>query len=182
MIVTDIRPFDRESFTKPFVHEFFGDKTLPSGNVITYVAPNETVGQKAESALHFQWEIASVDGFGGAAINRLFIGIMADKLAGDLKCQTEIRDDSVLIHKDHTTEQGLEINVGVVTCDVVSREVRSNHTIGHAALYLKAGSEAFDVAFPLGLEDNMIRDLMQYGVTNWYNLLASLHKTYYRNL
>ena len=92
----DIDKYDGSLLHNRFAYKFFGDKVLPIGNIVAFVAPMEVLADGmidqedvnkqefiwSDNAINFLWEIPILNNsFGAIAYQRLFNTQIANILA-----------------------------------------------------------------------------------------------------
>jgi hypothetical protein len=175
--------YDGNLIHKRFAYNYFRDRTLPIGNIVTFRAPMlvEAEGMideediikgeyiYSDDAINFCWEIPGLDPFGAVAYQRLFNTLMAQILSNSYLegAPIEVDGDDLLVHKEH--DQG-----GIVQqkgkCSVSITYSSNNVAIGHTGINVTAGRKAPAHAFSTNLTDTQCTGFMKDIIDMFYSL------------
>ena len=185
MIIDNIKTYDGHLLHNRFAYQYFRDKTLPIGNILTFRAPmlveadgmidHEDVLNDdyiySDDAINFVWEIPNIDFFGAVSFQRLFncqmAGILSKKYLNNTPI--EVDGDDLIVHKEFT-QHGIVQQKG--KCSVSITHLKDGAALGHTAINVTAGKKAPAFAYSTGLSDtdcqSFMRDIidMFYGTTD----------------
>ena len=114
MIINDQKIYDGSFIHKRFAYKYFRDRTLPIGNIVSFVSPVEVTLNLidledslekdyiySDSMVNFCWEIPNLDPFGAVCFQRLFNTTIANTLHKIINKPIEMKGDDVMVHAEH---------------------------------------------------------------------------------
>ena len=161
MIINDQKIYDGSFIHKRFAYKYFRDKTLPIGNIVSFVAPVEVTLNLidledslekdyiySESMINFCWEIPNLDPFGAVCFQRLFNTSIANILYKEINKPIEMKGDDIIIHADHD-QGGVHQTKGKASVSITYS--KDNVAIGHTGININAGKKAPAFAYSTNL-------------------------------
>ena len=184
MIINDQKIYDGSFIHKRFAYKYFRDKTLPIGNIVSFVAPVEVTLNLidledslekdyiySESMVNFCWEIPNLDPFGAVCFQRLFNTAIANILYKSINKPIEMKGDDIMIHAEHSQGGILQTKGKASVSITYSKE---NVAIGHTGINVVAGKKAPAFAYSTNLTpDQVVR--FQNDVNNqFYSMVDNI--------
>lgn len=161
MIINDQKIYDGAFIHKRFAYRYFRDRTLPIGNIVSFVAPVEVTLNLidledsiekdyiySESMINFCWEIPNLDPFGAVCFQRLFNTSIAGILHKIINKPIEMKGDDIIVHAEHT-QGGVVQQKGKASVSITYS--KDNVAIGHTGINITAGKDAPAFAFSTNL-------------------------------
>jgi hypothetical protein len=161
MIINDQKIYDGSFIHKRFAYRYFRDRTLPIGNIVSFVAPVEVTLNLidledsiekdyiySESMINFCWEIPNLDPFGAVCFQRLFNTAIAGILQKIINKPIEMKGDDIMVHAEHT-QGGVVQQKGKASVSITYS--KDNVAIGHTGINIIAGKDAPAFAFSTNL-------------------------------
>jgi hypothetical protein len=161
MIINDQKIYDGSFIHKRFAYRYFRDRTLPIGNIVSFVAPVEVTLNLidledsiekdyiySESMINFCWEIPNLDPFGAVCFQRLFNTSIAGILQKIINKPIEMKGDDIMIHSEHA-QGGVVQQKGKASVSITYS--KENVAIGHTGINIIAGKDAPAFAFSTNL-------------------------------
>lgn len=161
MIINDQKIYDGSFIHKRFAYRYFRDRTLPIGNIVSFVAPVEVTLNLidledsiekdyiySESMINFCWEIPNLDPFGAVCFQRLFNTSIAGILQKIINKPIEMKGDDIMIHSEHA-QGGVVQQKGKASVSITYS--KENVAIGHTGINIVAGKDAPAFAFSTNL-------------------------------
>jgi len=161
MIINDQKTYDGAFIHKRFAYKYFRDRTLPIGNIVSFVAPVEVTLNLidledsiekdyiySESMINFCWEIPNLDPFGAVCFQRLFNTSIAGILQKIINKPIEMKGDDIMVHAEHA-QGGVVQQKGKASVSITYS--KDNVAIGHTGINITAGKDAPAFAFSTNL-------------------------------
>ena len=161
MIINDQKIYDGSFIHKRFAYKYFRDKTLPIGNIVSFVAPVEVTLNLidledslekdyiySESMVNFCWEIPNLEPFGAVCFQRLFNTSVANILHEYINKPIEMKGDDIIVHAEHN-QGGITQSKGKASVSITY--AKDNVAIGHTGINITAGKRAPAFAYSTNL-------------------------------
>jgi len=178
----DIDKYDGSLLHNRFAYKFFGDKVLPIGNIIAFVAPMEVLADGmidqedvnkqefiwSDNAINFLWEIPILNNsFGAIAYQRLFNTQIANILAKPqfLNCPVHMKGDDIMVNKEFT-QGGVVQTTGKASVSITY--VKNGVALGHTGINVAAGNKAPAYAFSTNFSLEQINDFVKEVTETFY--------------
>ena len=161
MIITDQKKYDGDFIHKRFAYKYFRDRTLPIGNIVSFVAPVEVTINLidledslekdyiySDSMVNFCWEIPNLDPFGAVCFQRLFNTSIANILHKTINKAIEMKGDDIMVY-DNFAQGGVNQQKGKASVSITYS--KDNVAIGHTGVNVVAGKQAPAFAYSTNL-------------------------------
>ena len=184
MIINDQKIYDGSFIHKRFAYKYFRDKTLPIGNIVSFVAPVEVTLNLidledslekdyiySESMVNFCWEIPNLDPFGAVCFQRLFNTSIANILYKQINKPIEMKGDDIMIHADHN-QGGIHQTKGKASVSITYS--KENVAIGHTGINILAGKKAPAFAFSTNLTSDQTVKFQTDVIHQFYSMVDNI--------
>jgi hypothetical protein len=184
MIINDQKIYDGSFIHKRFAYKYFRDKTLPIGNIVSFVAPVEVTLNLidledslekdyiySESMVNFCWEIPNLDPFGAVCFQRLFNTSIANILYKQINKPIEMKGDDIMIHADHN-QGGVHQTKGKASVSITYS--KDNVAIGHTGVNVVAGKKAPAFAFSTNLTPDQTIKFQNDVMHQFYSMVDNI--------
>ncbi|MGA1048601.1 MAG: DUF366 family protein [Minisyncoccia bacterium] len=184
MIINDQKIYDGSFIHKRFAYKYFRDKTLPIGNIVSFVAPVEVTLNLidledslekdyiySESMVNFCWEIPNLDPFGAVCFQRLFNTSIANILYKQINKTIEMKGDDIMIHADHN-QGGIHQTKGKASVSITYS--KENVAIGHTGINILAGKKAPAFAFSTNLSPEQTVKFQNEVMHQFYSMVDNI--------
>jgi hypothetical protein len=184
MIINDQKIYDGSFIHKRFAYKYFRDKTLPIGNIVSFVAPVEVTLNLidledslekdyiySESMVNFCWEIPNLDPFGAVCFQRLFNTSIANILYKQINKTIEMKGDDIMIHADHN-QGGIHQTKGKASVSITYS--KENVAIGHTGINILAGKKAPAFAFSTNLSPEQTVKFLNEVMHQFYSMVDNI--------
>ena len=184
MIINDQKIYDGSFIHKRFAYKYFRDKTLPIGNIVSFVAPVEVTLNLidledslekdyiySESMVNFCWEIPNLDPFGAVCFQRLFNTAIANILYKAINKPIEMKGDDIMIHAEHNQGGILQTKGKASVSITYSKE---NVAIGHTGVNVIAGKRAPAFAFSTNLSPEQTVRFQNDVINQFYGMVDNI--------
>lgn len=161
MIINDQKIYDGSFIHSRFAYRYFRDRTLPIGNIVSFVAPvlvdtnlidlEDSLEKDyifSDSMVNFCWEIPNLDPFGAVCFQRLFNTTIANILHQLIQKPIVMKGDDIMVHAEHN-QGGILQNKGKASVSITYS--KDNVAIGHTGVNLVAGKKAPAFAYSTNL-------------------------------
>ena len=172
MIIKDQQNYDGSFIHKRFAYKYFRDRTLPIGNIVSFVAPVEVTLNLidledslekdyiySDSMVNFCWEIPNLDPFGAVCFQRLFNTAIANILHKIINKPIEMKGDDIMIHAEHN--QGITYS-------------KENVAIGHTGVNVSAGKRAPAFAYSTNLTPEQTEQFQKAVIDQFYSMVDNI--------
>lgn len=174
--------YNLEIINKRFVHSYFKDKALPSGNVLVFPGPlnpgkgydfSQFAIDDMEEALHIVYENPLVqDSVAGALFSHFLVSSIANVLSQEfLKIPLSVNMDNIIVNREYK-RKGLIQTQGVL--NIARYRIVSGCGLGHIAICNKAGDAAPAYTYEMNLSEDQIKKLSQVVVDMFYKITDSV--------
>lgn len=184
MIINDQKIYDGSFIHKRFAYKYFRDKTLPIGNIVSFVAPVEVTLNLidledsleqdyiySESMVNFCWEIPNLDPFGAVCFQRLFNTSIANILFKQINKPIEMKGDDIMIHAEHNQGGILQTKGKASVSITYSKE---NVAIGHTGINVTAGKRAPAFAYSTNLTPEQTVKFQNDVIHQFYSMVDNI--------
>lgn len=184
MIINDQKAYDGSFIHKRFAYKYFRDKTLPIGNIVSFVAPVEVTLNLidledsleqdyiySESMVNFCWEIPNLDPFGAVCFQRLFNTSIANILYKQINKPIEMKGDDIMIHAEHNQGGILQTKGKASVSITYSKE---NVAIGHTGINVTAGKKAPAFAYSTNLTPEQTVKFQNDVIHQFYSMVDNI--------
>lgn len=184
MIINDQNIYDGSFIHKRFAYKYFRDKTLPIGNIVSFVAPVEVTLNLidledslekdyiySESMVNFCWEIPNLDPFGAVCFQRLFNTSIANILHKTIKVPIEMKGDDIMIHAEHN-QGGVHQTKGKASVSITYS--KENVAIGHTDINVIAGKKAPAFAYSTNLTPEQVTKFQNETIHQFYSMVDNI--------
>lgn len=177
--------YDGSQIHSRFAYKCFKDKTLPIGNVISFVSP--TIVETAfmvdvedriakdyiysDKMINFCYELPMTNVWGGVAFQRLFNTMIGDTLAEMCNLPVEIEGDDIFVRKEFNAN-GVIISRGKSSVSIVTE--RQGAVVGHTGINIIAGSKAPSFAYSTNMTDEQALAFQRKCVEIFYQTANSI--------
>jgi hypothetical protein len=174
--------FNVEIINKRFVHSYFRDKALPSGNVIVFTG-NVNPGKgydfsqfgidEMQEALNIVYENPLVhDSVSGALFSHFLVSSIANVLSQEfLKIPLAVNMDNIIVNREFK-RKGLIQNQGVL--NIARYRILNGCGLGHIALCNIAGENSPAYTYEMNLNEEQMNKLSQTIVDMFYKITDSV--------
>jgi len=184
MIINDQKIYDGSFIHKRFAYKYFRDKTLPIGNIVSFVAPVEVTLNLidledslekdyiySESMINFCWEIPNLDPFGAVCFQRLFNTAIANILHKEINKPIEMKGDDIIVHADHD-QGGVHQTKGKASVSITYS--KDNVAIGHTGININAGKKAPAFAYSTNLNNEQVNKFQNTVHHQFYTMVDNI--------
>jgi len=184
MIITDQKIYNGDFIHKRFAYKYFRDRTLPIGNIVSFVAPVEVTLNLidledslekdyiySDSMINFCWEIPNLDPFGAVCFQRLFNTSIANILQKIINKPIEMKGDDIMVHAEFT-QGGVVQQKGKASVSITYS--KDNVAIGHTGVNLVAGKQAPAFAFSTNLTPEQTAKFQNTVIDQFYSMVDNI--------
>jgi len=184
MIITDQKIYNGDFIHKRFAYKYFRDRTLPIGNIVSFVAPVEVTINLidledslekdyiySDSMINFCWEIPNLDPFGAVCFQRLFNTSIANILHKIINKPIEMKGDDIMVHAEFT-QGGVVQQKGKASVSITYS--KDNVSIGHTGVNLVAGKQAPAFAFSTNLTPEQTVKFQNAVIDQFYSMVDNI--------
>jgi len=174
--------YNLEIINKRFVHAYFKDKALPSGNVLVFsglLKPGKGYDYSPfaiddmEDALHIVYENPLIrDSVSGALFSHFLVSSIANVLSQEfLKIPLSVNMDNIIVNREYK-RKGLIQTQGVL--NIARYRIVNGCGLGHIAICNKAGNDAPAYTYEMNLPEDQVKKMSQIVVDMFYKLTDSV--------
>jgi hypothetical protein len=184
MIITDQKIYDGSFIHRRFAYKYFRDRTLPIGNIVSFVAPVEVTLNLidledslehdyiySDSMVNFCWEIPNMDAFGAVCFQRLFNTAIANVLYRIIKTPIEMKGDDIMVHGEFT-QGGIVQQKGKSSVSITY--VKEHTAIGHTGINIVAGKKAPAFAYSTNLTPEQAEQFQKDVHAQFYSMVDNI--------
>ena len=184
MIITDQKIYDGDFIHKRFAYKYFRDRTLPIGNIVSFVAPVEVTINLidledslendyiySDSMVNFCWEIPNLDPFGAVCFQRLFNTTIANILHKIINKPIEMKGDDIMVHSEFT-QGGVIQQKGKASVSITYS--KDNIAIGHTGVNVVAGKKAPSFAYSTNLTPEQPVQFQNAVIDQFYTMVDNI--------
>jgi len=184
MIINDQKIYDGEFIHKRFAYKYFRERTLPIGNIVSFVVPVEVTLNLidledslekdyiySDSMVNFCWEIPNLDPFGAVCFQRLFNTAIANILHKLIGKPIEMKGDDVIVHAEHN-QGGVVQTKGKASVSITYS--KDNVAIGHTGINISAGKRAPAFAYSTNLTPEQTAKFQQDVIDTFYQMVDNI--------
>ena len=184
MIITDQKIYDGDFIHKRFAYKYFRDRTLPIGNIVSFVAPVEVTLNLidledslendyiySDSMVNFCWEIPNLDPFGAVCFQRLFNTTIANILHKIINKPIEMKGDDIMVHSEFT-QGGVIQQKGKASVSITYS--KDNIAIGHTGVNVVAGKKAPAFAYSTNLTPEQTVQFQNAVIDQFYTMVDNI--------
>ena len=184
MIITDQKIYDGDFIHKRFAYKYFRDRTLPIGNIVSFVAPVEVTINLidledslendyiySDSMVNFCWEIPNLDPFGAVCFQRLFNTTIANILHKIINKPIEMKGDDIMVHSEFT-QGGVIQQKGKASVSITYS--KDNIAIGHTGVNVVAGKKAPAFAYSTNLTPEQTVQFQNAVIDQFYTMVDNI--------
>jgi len=184
MIITDQKIYDGDFIHKRFAYKYFRDRTLPIGNIVSFVAPVEVTINLidledslendyiySDSMVNFCWEIPNLDPFGAVCFQRLFNTTIANILHKIINKPIEMKGDDIMVHSEFT-QGGVIQQKGKASVSITYS--KDNIAIGHTGVNVVAGKKAPAFAYSTNLTPEQTVQFQNAVIDQFYAMVDNI--------
>ena len=184
MIITDQKIYDGDFIHKRFAYKYFRDRTLPIGNIVSFVVPVEVTINLidledslendyiySDSMVNFCWEIPNLDPFGAVCFQRLFNTSIANTLHKIIDKPIEMKGDDIMVHAEFT-QGGVVQQKGKASVSITYS--KDNIAIGHTGVNVVAGKKAPAFAFSTNLTPEQTVKFQNAVIDQFYAMVDNI--------
>ena len=184
MIINDQKIYDGSFIHKRFAYKYFRDKTLPIGNIVSFVTPVEVTLNLidledsleqdyiySESMVNFCWEIPNLDPFGAVCFQRLFNTSIANILFKQINKPIEMKGDDIMVHAEHN-QGGIVQTKGKASVSITYS--KENVAIGHTGVNVTAGKKAPAFAYSTNLTPEQALKFQNEVIHQFYSMVDNI--------
>ena len=184
MIIKDQQNYDGSFIHKRFAYKYFRDRTLPIGNIISFVAPVEVTLNLidledslekdyiySDSMVNFCWEIPNLDPFGAVCFQRLFNTTIANILHKIINKPIEMKGDDIMVHAEHN-QGGIVQQKGKASVSITYS--KENVAIGHTGVNVSAGKRAPAFAYSTNLTPEQAEQFQKAVIDQFYSMVDNI--------
>jgi hypothetical protein len=184
MIITDQKIYDGDFIHKRFAYKYFRDRTLPIGNIVSFVAPVEVTINLidledslendyiySDSMVNFCWEIPNLDPFGAVCFQRLFNTAIANILHNIIDKPIEMKGDDIMVHAEFT-QGGVVQQKGKASVSITYS--KDNVAIGHTGVNVVAGKKAPAFAYSTNLTPEQTTTFQYAVIDQFYAMVDNI--------
>ena len=184
MIITDQKIYDGAFIHKRFAYKYFRDRTLPIGNIVSFVAPVEVTLNLidledslekdyiySDSMVNFCWEIPNLDPFGAVCFQRLFNTAIANILHKIINKPIEMKGDDIMVHAEHN-QGGIVQQKGKASVSITYS--KENVAIGHTGVNVLAGKRAPAFAYSTNLTPEQAEQFQKAVINQFYSMVDNI--------
>jgi hypothetical protein len=184
MIINDQKIYDGAFIKSRFAYKYFRDRTLPIGNIISFVVPAEVTLNLidledslekdyiySDSMVNFCWEIPYLDPFGAVCFQRLFNTAIANILHKVINKPIEMKGDDIIVHAEHN-QGGIIQTKGKASVSITYS--KENVAIGHTGVNVLAGKRAPAFAYSTNLTSEQTAKFQQDVIDTFYQMVDNI--------
>jgi hypothetical protein len=184
MIINDQKIYDGSFIHKRFAYKYFRDRTLPIGNIVSFVSPVEVTLNLidledslekdyiySDSMVNFCWEIPNLDPFGAVCFQRLFNTTIANTLHKIINKPIEMKGDDVMVHAEHN-QGGIVQQKGKASVSITYS--KENVAIGHTGINVAAGKRAPAFAYSTNLTPEQAEQFQKAVIDQFYSMVDNI--------
>lgn len=184
MIINDQKIYDGSFIKNRFAYKYFRERTLPIGNIVSFVVPAEVTLNLidledslekdyiySESMVNFCWEIPYLEPFGAVCFQRLFNTAIANILHKLIGKPIEMKGDDVIVHAEHN-QGGLIQPKGKASVSITYS--KDNVAIGHTGVNIVAGKQAPVFAFSTNLTPEQTVKFQEEVIQQFYTMVDNI--------
>ena len=184
MIITDQKIYDGDFIHKRFAYKYFRDRTLPIGNIVSFVVPVEVTINLidledslendyiySDSMVNFCWEIPNLDPFGAVCFQRLFNTTIANILHKIINKPIEMKGDDIMVHSEFT-QGGVIQQKGKASVSITYS--KDNIAIGHTGVNVVAGKKAPAFAYSTNLTPEQTVQFQNAVIDQFYTMVDNI--------
>ena len=184
MIINDQKIYDGSFIHKRFAYKYFRDRTLPIGNIVSFVSPVEVTLNLidledslekdyiySDSMVNFCWEIPNLDPFGAVCFQRLFNTTIANTLHKIINKPIEMKGDDVMVHAEHN-QGGIVQQKGKASVSITYS--KENVAIGHTGINVTAGKRAPAFAYSTNLTPEQAEQFQKAVIDQFYSMVDNI--------
>lgn len=184
MIIHDQKTYDGSFIHKRFAYKYFRDRTLPIGNIVSFIAPVEVTLNLidledslekdyiySDSMVNFCWEIPNLDPFGAVCFQRLFNTAIANILHKQTGKMIQMKGDDLIVHAEHN-QGGIIQQQGKASVSITYS--KENVAIGHTGINIVAGKHAPAFAFSTNLTPEQAEQFQKAVIDQFYSMVDNI--------
>lgn len=184
MIINDQKVYDGSFIHKRFAYRYFRERTLPIGNIVSFVAPVEVTLNLidledslekdyiySDSMVNFCWEIPNLDPFGAVCFQRLFNTSIANILHRIINKPIEMKGDDIMVHAEHN-QGGIIQTKGKASVSITYS--KENVAIGHTGVNVVAGKRAPAFAYSTNLTPEQTEQFQNEVINQFYAMVDNI--------
>jgi hypothetical protein len=184
MIINDQKIYDGSFIHKRFAYRYFRERTLPIGNIVSFVAPCEVTLNLidledslekdyiySDYMVHFCWEIPNLDPFGAVCFQRLFNTSIANILHKTINKPIEMKGDDLIVHSEHS-QGGIVQTKGKASVSITYS--KENVAIGHTGVNITAGKKAPAFAFSTNITPQQAEKFQNEVIEQFYAMADNI--------
>jgi hypothetical protein len=184
MIINDQKIYDGAFIKSRFAYKYFRDRTLPIGNIVSFVVPAEVTLNLidledslekdyiySDSMVNFCWEIPYLDPFGAVCFQRLFNTAIANILHKVINKPIEMKGDDIIVHAEHN-QGGIIQTKGKASVSITYS--KENVAIGHTGVNVLAGKRAPAFAYSTNLTSEQTAKFQQDVIDTFYQMVDNI--------
>ena len=184
MIINDQKVYDGSFIHKRFAYRYFRERTLPIGNIVSFVAPVEVTLNLidledslekdyiySDSMVNFCWEIPNLDPFGAVCFQRLFNTSIANILHRIINKPIEMKGDDIMVHAEHN-QGGIIQTKGKASVSITYS--KENVAIGHTGVNVIAGKRAPAFAYSTNLTSEQTVQFQNEVINQFYAMVDNI--------
>lgn len=184
MIINDQKTYDGSFIHKRFAYRYFRERTLPVGNIVSFIAPVEVTLNLidledslekdyiySDSMVNFCWEIPNLDPFGAVCFQRLFNTSIANILHKVINKPIEMKGDDIIVHAEHN-QGGVVQTKGKASVSITYS--KDNVAIGHTGVNITAGKRAPAFAYSTNLTLAQAQQFQLDGIDTFYRMVDNI--------
>jgi len=184
MIIHDQKTYDGSFIHKRFAYKYFRDRTLPIGNIVSFIAPVEVTLNLIDledslekdyiysvSMVNFCWEIPNLDPFGAVCFQRLFNTAIANILHKITGKMIQMKGDDLIVHAEHN-QGGIIQQQGKASVSITYS--KENVAIGHTGINIVAGKHAPAFAFSTNLTPEQAEQFQKAVIDQFYSMVDNI--------
>lgn len=184
MIINDQKVYDGSFIHKRCAYRYFRERTLPIGNIVSFVAPVEVTLNLidledslekdyiySDSMVNFCWEIPNLDPFGAVCFQRLFNTSIANILHRIINKPIEMKGDDIMVHAEHN-QGGIIQTKGKASVSITYS--KENVAIGHTGVNVVAGKRAPAFAYSTNLTPEQTVQFQNEVINQFYAMVDNI--------
>jgi len=184
MIITDQKIYNGDFIHKRFAYKYFRDRTLPIGNIVSFVAPVEVTINLidledslendyiySDSMVNFCWEIPNLDPMGAVCFQRLFNTSIANILYKIINKPIEMKGDDIMVHAEFT-QGGIVQQKGKASVSITYS--KDGIAIGHTGVNVTAGKKAPAFAYSTNLTPEQTQQFQKAVIDQFYSMVDNI--------
>lgn len=176
--------YDGSQIHKRFAYSVFRDRTLPIGNIVSFVAPVEVTLNLidledslekdyiySDSMVNFCWEIPNLEPYGAVCFQRLFNTAIANILFSIIKKPIEMKGDDLIVHAEHNQGDIIQTKGKASVSITYSKD---NVAIGHTGINIVAGKKAPAFAYSTNLTPELATAFQNAVIQKFYEMTDNI--------